>query len=75
MSVNVGGTISFKIKTPSTAHHINTPRLGRYGGDGARIVAPGLKPSATLPQCLHRFHDGAVDCDNWGVSASWTVPT
>jgi hypothetical protein len=34
MSVNVGATISFKIDTPSTAHHIDILRLGHYGGEG-----------------------------------------
>ena len=37
MSVNVGQTESFKIKTPSTSYHIDILRLGYYGGDGARI--------------------------------------
>jgi hypothetical protein len=79
MSVNVGGTISFKIDTPSTAYHIDILRLGYYGGDGARMIAAGLKPSATLPQsqpaCLTDSTTGLIDCGNWGVSASWTVPT
>ena len=79
MSVNVGGTISFKIDTPSTAYHIDILRLGYYGGDGARMIAAGLKPSVTLPQsqraCLTDSSTGLIDCGNWGVSASWTVPT
>ena len=47
MSVNVGQTISFKIKTPSTKYHIDILRLGYYQGNGARIIAAGIKPSAT----------------------------
>ena len=39
MSVNVGETESFKIKTPATHYHIDILRLGYYGGDGARMVA------------------------------------
>ncbi len=79
MSVNVGQTIQFKIKTPSTAYHIDILRLGYYGGDGARVIAANLKPSAALPQqqpaCLTNSSTGLIDCGNWAVSASWTVPS
>jgi hypothetical protein len=79
MSVNVGQTVYFKIKTPSTAYHIDILRLGYYGGDGARMIQSGLHPSATLPQnqpaCLTDSSTGLIDCGNWGVSASWTVPS
>jgi Domain of unknown function (DUF4082)/Fibronectin type III domain/Bacterial Ig domain len=78
MSVNVGQTESFKVKTPSTKYHINIIRLGYYGGDGARMIEPNIKPTATLPQnqpeCLHQETTGLIDCGNWGVSASWKVP-
>jgi N,N-dimethylformamidase beta subunit-like protein/uncharacterized protein DUF4082/fibronectin type III domain protein/Big-like domain-containing protein len=79
MSVNVGQTESFKISTPSTNYHIDILRLGYYGGDGARIIQAGIKPTAKLPQtqpsCLVQGGTGLIDCGNWGVSASWTVPT
>ncbi len=79
MSVNVGGTESFKIDTPSTSYHIDILRLGYYGGDGARLVASNIKPTASLPQkqpaCLTKSSTGLIDCGNWGVSASWTVPS
>jgi hypothetical protein len=79
MSVNVGQTEHFKIKTPASSYHINILRLGYYGGDGARLVAANLKPTASLPQaqpeCLTESSTGLIDCGNWGVSASWTVPT
>ena len=81
MSVNVGQTVSFKIDTPATAYHIDILRIGYYQGDGARIVAKGLQPSATLPQsqptCLNdnTGPTGLIDCGNWTVSASWTVPS
>ena len=78
MSVNVGQTESFKIKTPSTNYHIDILRLGYYGGDGARIIQANIKPTASLPQtqpaCLVQSGTGLIDCGNWGVSASWTVP-
>ncbi|MGZ6636414.1 MAG: DUF4082 domain-containing protein [Solirubrobacteraceae bacterium] len=79
MSVNVGQTINFKISTPSTSYHIDILRLGYYGGDGARKIASHILPTATLPQtqpaCLHDASTGLIDCGNWAVSASWTVPS
>jgi Domain of unknown function (DUF4082)/Fibronectin type III domain/Bacterial Ig domain len=79
MSVNVGETESFKIDTPASSYHINILRLGYYGGDGARLIASNIKPSASLPQkqpaCLTNSSTGLIDCGNWGVSASWTVPS
>ncbi len=78
ISTNVGGTVSFKIKTPASAYHIDILRLGYYGGDGARLIASNIQPSAKLPQvqpeCLHEKATGLIDCGNWGVSASWQVP-
>jgi hypothetical protein len=77
ISVDHGSSISFKIKTPATAYRIDIYRLGWYGGDGARKVA-SITPSAQLPQsqpaCLTSASNGLVDCGNWSVSASWTVP-
>jgi hypothetical protein len=79
MSVNVGGTISFKIKTPSTAYHIDILRTGYYQGNGARKIVSHMSPSASLPQnqpaCISDSTTGLVDCGNWGVSASWNVPS
>jgi hypothetical protein len=79
MSVNAGQTISFKISTPASSYHIDILRLGYYAGNGARLIASHLKPSAKLPQsqpaCLTDSSTGLIDCGNWGVSASWTVPT
>ena len=79
MGVNVGQTENFKINTPSTNYHIDILRLGYYGGDGARLIASGIKPTATLPQtqpaCQDQANTGLIDCGNWGVSAQWTVPS
>ena len=36
ISVNVGGTVHFKIKTPATKYHADVYRLGYYAGNGAR---------------------------------------
>jgi hypothetical protein len=78
ISVDVGETEKFKIKTPASKYHVDIMRLGYYGGDGARMIEANVKPTATLPQaqpeCLHQESTGLVDCGNWGVSASWTVP-
>src|SRR6185437_5776036 len=77
ISVNRGGTVSFKIKTDARAYSINIYRMGYYAGMGARKVAT-IKPSAALPQtqpaCLTNPAAGLVDCGNWAVSASWQVP-
>ena len=79
MGVTPGQTISFKINTPSTAYHIDILRLGYYGGDGARKWASNIRPTASLPQtqppCLTDSSTGLIDCGNWSVSASWTVPS
>jgi hypothetical protein len=78
ISVNVGGTAAFKIKTDARAYTITIYRLGYYGGMGARKVAT-VTPSVPLPQtqpaCVTDTSVGLADCGNWAVSASWTVPT
>ncbi|MDA0161538.1 DUF4082 domain-containing protein [Solirubrobacter ginsenosidimutans] len=78
MSVNKGETIRFRVKTPSTSYHIDIFRLGYYGGNGARLQAGGIRPTATLPQtqpaCITTAATGLIDCGNWALSASWAVP-
>src|SRR4051794_5768981 len=79
MSVNKGATIRFKIKSTASAYHIDIYRLGYYQGNGARLQASAIRPTATLPQtqpaCLTTAATGLIDCGNWAVSASWTVPS
>jgi hypothetical protein len=79
MSVNVGETEQFKIKTTAAAYRIDIYRVGYYQGLGARKVAAGIQPTAPLPQtqpACQQFSDtGLIDCGNWSVSASWTVPS
>ncbi|GAA3723012.1 hypothetical protein GCM10022399_44240 [Terrabacter ginsenosidimutans] len=79
MSVNVGETVTFKVSTPARAYHLDILRMGYYQGNGARKIAANVLPSATLPQtqpsCLTQANTGLVDCGNWAVSASWTVPS
>jgi hypothetical protein len=77
MSVNRGSTIDFKIKSSTASYKIDVYRLGYYGGDGARRIATGLTPTgtSTQPACLKDSASGLVDCGNWAVSRSWTVPS
>jgi hypothetical protein len=77
ISVNKGSAIGFKVNTPATNYRFDIYRMGYYGGMGARKVA-SITPSATLPQgqpsCLSDASTGLLDCGNWGVSGTWTVP-
>jgi Domain of unknown function (DUF4082)/Concanavalin A-like lectin/glucanases superfamily/Fibronectin type III domain/Bacterial Ig domain/Viral BACON domain len=79
MSVNKGETIRFKVKTSVSSYHIDIYRLGYYQGNGARLQQGGIRPTASLPQtqpsCLTTASTGLIDCGNWAVSASWTVPS
>lgn len=78
ISVDQGETVFFKIATDAAAYRLDIYRLGYYSGMGARKVAT-VVPSATLPQnqpnCLNDSSTGLIDCGNWGISASWQVPT
>ena len=78
MSVNKGQTISFKIKSSTSNYHIDILRLGYYqNGDGARLIASNLAPTgtSTQPACQTFSSTGLIDCGNWAVSRSWTVPS
>jgi N,N-dimethylformamidase beta subunit-like, C-terminal/Domain of unknown function (DUF4082)/Fibronectin type III domain/Bacterial Ig domain len=77
-SVNIGQTIQFKIESPATSYKIDIYRMGYYGGDGARLeasVTPNISISQNQPACNTDTTTGLTDCSNWGVSASWSVPT
>jgi Ricin-type beta-trefoil lectin domain/Immunoglobulin I-set domain/Bacterial Ig domain len=78
ISVNVGQTIFFKISTPATSYRIDIYRVGYYQGNDGRFIA-SVSPSAPLPQiqpsCLNDTSTGLIDCGNWGISASWIVPS
>jgi hypothetical protein len=77
ISVDQGGTVSFKVDTPASAYRIDIYRMGYYGGMGARRVAT-VRPAGLLPQnqpsCNSNATTGLIDCGNWAVSALWTVP-
>lgn len=80
ISVNQGETVQFKIDTDAADYRIDVYRLGWYHGDGARKVAT-IDTAATTetrqPNCAlidGTTDDNLVDCGNWSVSASWSVP-
>jgi methionine-rich copper-binding protein CopC len=76
MSVNVGETESFKVKTVAKSYRLDIYRMGYYGGNGARLITSLTRSTAqTQPACLSNSTTGLVDCGNWAVSASWSVPT
>jgi methionine-rich copper-binding protein CopC len=77
ISVDQGQTVQFKVDTPASAYRLDIYRMGYYGGQGARQITT-VNPSASLPQnqpnCLTQSTTGLIDCGNWAVSASWSVP-
>jgi hypothetical protein len=76
ISVNKGGPVSFKIKSPAQ-YTIDIYRLGYYNGDGARLMAGNVTHSApqTQPACQVTNGTGLIDCGNWSTSATWNVPS
>lgn len=76
MSVNVGETESFKVKTSAMSYRLDIYRMGYYAGNGARLIT-SVSPVGrqSQPACLTAATTGLIDCGNWAVSASWTVPT
>ncbi|GAA4443287.1 hypothetical protein GCM10023170_019400 [Phytohabitans houttuyneae] len=75
ISVNVGETQSFKVKTTATSYRLDIYRMGYYAGNGARLIGSVTRSGAqSQPNCLTQASTGLVDCGNWAVSATWTVP-
>jgi Domain of unknown function (DUF4082)/Bacterial Ig-like domain/Bacterial Ig domain len=76
MSVNLGGTIRFKVQAQH-AYTMDIYRLGWYDGDGARkIISLGTFPAQNQDTaCVTQQSTDTLDCGSWAVSASWTVPT
>jgi hypothetical protein len=76
-SVAVGGTINFSVSSP-VSFTVAIYRLGWYGGDGARLMPTSptaTYPAITQPDCDTSASTGEVDCGNWSVTDSWTVPS
>ena len=77
-SVNIGNSINFKVQSAATSYVIDIYRVGYYGGDGARLITtltPNISVSQNQPACNTNTATGLVDCGNWGISATWQVPT
>ena len=77
-SVNIGNSINFKISSPATSYAIDIYRMGYYGGDGARkitSITPNISVSQNQSACNTNTVTGLVDCGNWGVSATWSIPS
>jgi hypothetical protein len=76
ISVNLGGTIGFKVNTSATAYRLDIYRMGYYGGSGARkITTLNVTGSGNQPACLADPASGLIDCGNWSTATSWTVPS
>ncbi len=75
ISVNQGGTVNFKVSTTAAAYRLDIYRMGYYSGNGARKVT-SINVSGPQNQiaCLTDSTTGLMDCGNWSISASWTVP-
>lgn len=81
ISVNVGGTINFKIDVNTgtdKTFNISIYRIGFYQGNGARLIAD-LGPGFTFTGIAQGACDfdgvtGLTDCGNWTTTASWNVP-
>jgi len=75
MSAAPGQAVRFKVDSATSSYSIEIFRMGWYDGDGARLVAT-VQPSATpaQPPCQTNGPTGPVDCGNWVLSASWSVP-
>src|SRR5262245_4582296 len=77
ISVNLGGTIGFKIQSQG-AFTIDIYRLGWYNGDGARKITtlPGTFPAQNqTAQCVTDNSTEITDCGTWALTTIWTVPT
>src|SRR5690606_13404040 len=75
ISVNVGGTVRFKIES-TASYRLDIYRMGYYGGNGAsKIATIASLPAINQPNCLTSPATGLVDCGNWTVTASWAVPS
>jgi hypothetical protein len=80
-SVEVGETVSFKIKLASPEpFRVDVYRLGYYGGAGARKIGTAKlrgganKVAARQPRCHTDDSTQLMDCGNWGVIATFELP-
>jgi hypothetical protein len=81
-SVQAGETVQFKVQS-RVSYNVQIYRLGYYGGDGARLMSTATQAAATYPanytsspkSCTSGSGTGLVDCGNWPVTVTWTVPS
>ncbi|GII89073.1 hypothetical protein Ssi03_70630 [Sphaerisporangium siamense] len=77
MSVNLGQTINFKVRSTALNLQIDIYRMGYYQGKGARFITSvpaTTSVSRSQPSCPENTTTGEVAC-NWGNVAHWTVPS
>ncbi|HEY4968173.1 MAG TPA: N,N-dimethylformamidase beta subunit family domain-containing protein, partial [Puia sp.] len=81
ISVNKGGSISFKVSVTTGTDlqfGIQIYRLGYYGGNGARLIAdlggPTTFTGITQAACSFDGVTGLTDCGNWTTTTTWNVP-
>jgi hypothetical protein len=74
-SIKPGQRLDFKVKTPSNNWEVDILRLGYYQGNGARLITTVDGTPRNQPQCAYDGTVGLVDCGNWTVNASWTLPS
>lgn len=78
MSVNRGAEVFFKVNTTASRYQIDIYRIGYYNGMGARKVATVQSKRQNKRgqrDCLNDATTGLIDCGNWTVTDSWSVPT
>jgi hypothetical protein len=78
ISYNLGQTVNFKINTSSKHYRLDVYRMGYYQGNGARLITSIDKTLTTAQSQPAPIVDPVTnlqDYGNWGVSASWTIPT
>ena len=74
-AVKAGAAVHFKIQTDAAAFSISVYRFwnGEVPDDLVETLPPPAAPQVQ-PACQADASSGAIDCSNWTVSASWTVP-
>ena len=74
MSVVQGGTLSFKVHSPSASWTATVYRLGWYAGLGGREYDVIAGPATTQPAGTVDPVTLAASCANWTVNGTWSVP-
>ncbi|SDG10243.1 Ig-like domain-containing protein [Lentzea fradiae] len=76
ISYNVGQTVSFKMLTSASSYKLDIYRMGWYNGKGARYMGTVQRNTPqNQPPCLREQESALIDCGNWAVSLTWTIPS